>query len=121
MPLSIEPLHPLYAVRVTGLDMRKPVGKEALAEFISIMSKYAVAAVGHDEPPTNEQHIAFSSALGPLERGKSPKIAGTGQRVPYPEIIDQSNMDEFGEIYDEADRRLAYKRQPAMAHRHVVL
>jgi alpha-ketoglutarate-dependent 2,4-dichlorophenoxyacetate dioxygenase len=116
MPLSIEPLHPLYAVRVTGLDMRKPVGKEALAEFISIMSKYAVAAVGHDEPPTNEQHIAFSSALGPLERGKSPKIAGTGQRVPYPEIIDQSNMDEFGEIYDEADRRLAYKRANRLWH-----
>ncbi len=116
MSLTFKPLHSHYAARVTGLDMRRPVSPDMLAEFVAAMNTYAVCAVGHDEPPTNEQHIAFSSQLGPLERGKSPKIAGTGQRVPYPEIIDQSNMDEFGEIYDEADRRLAYKRANRLWH-----
>ena len=79
MPLSIEPLHPLYAARVTGIDMRQPPEPELVAEFVRALNKYVVCVVGHDTPPTNEQHIAFSAALGPLERGPSKKIAGTGK------------------------------------------
>lgn len=116
MALTIEPLHPLYAARIGGIDLRRPPPPAALAELKAALARYAVCAVGHDEPLTNEQHIAFSALLGPLERGKSPKIKGTGERVPYPEIIDQSNMDEAGEIYDDADRRLAYKRANRLWH-----
>lgn len=116
MPLSFQPLHPLYAARVTGIDIRKPVDPAVLQAFVSAMARYAVCVIGHDEPPTNEQHIAFSAQLGPLERGKAPKIAGTEGRVPYPEIIDQSNMDEHGEIYADEDRRLAYKRANRLWH-----
>ncbi len=36
--------------------------------------------------------------------------------MPYPEIIDQSNMDETGEIYADEDRRLAYKRANRLWH-----
>ena len=116
MPLSIEPLHPLYAARVTGIDMRKPPDPTLVALFIEVMAKYAVAVVGHDTPLTNAQHIAFSSALGPMERGAAPKIAGTDQRLPHAEIIDQSNLDETGEIYRDDDRRLAYKRANRLWH-----
>ncbi len=116
MALTIEPLHPLYAARISGLDARRPVGKAELTELQAALAKYAVCVVGNDEPLTNEQHIAFSGLLGPLERGKSDKIAGTGARVPYPEIIDQSNMDEVGEIYADDDRRLAYKRANRLWH-----
>lgn len=116
MALSIEPLHPLFAARIGGVDLRQPVSDAALSEIVAALAKYAVCVVGHDEPLTNEQHIAFSGRLGPLERGTSPKIAGTGERVPYPEIIDQSNLDEVGEIYADDDRRLAYKRANRLWH-----
>jgi alpha-ketoglutarate-dependent 2,4-dichlorophenoxyacetate dioxygenase len=116
MALHIEPLHPLFGARIGGIDLRHPPVAASLAELKAALARYAVCVVGHDEPLTNEQHIAFSAMLGPLERGKSPKIKGTGERVPYPEIIDQSNMDEAGEIYDDADRRLAYKRANRLWH-----
>ena len=116
MTISIEPLHKLYAARLTGVDIRKPVDGATIVEIKNAMAKYVVCVIGHDSPPTNEEHIAFSAQLGPLERGKSPKIAGTEARVPYPEIVDQSNLDEVGEIYADDDRRLAYKRANRLWH-----
>lgn len=116
MPLVIEPQDKPYAARISGLDLHNPISSADLAELKTVLARYVVCAIGHDEPLTNEEHIAFSGMLGPLERGKSPKIKGTGERVPYPEIIDQSNMDEAGEIYDDADRRLAYKRANRLWH-----
>ena len=116
MSLSIEPLHPLFAARIGGIDMRQPASPGLVAEFVAAMSTYAVGVVGHDRPLTNEEHIAFSALLGPMERGPTAKMAGTDGRVPHSEIIDQSNLDETGEIYRDDDRRLAYKRANRLWH-----
>ncbi len=116
MTVTIEPLHPLFAARLSGVDLRAPVDEETVAAVKDALGRCVVCVIGHPEPPTNEAHIAFSARLGPLERGKSPKIAGTEHRVPYPEIVDQSNLDEVGEIYADDDRRLAYKRANRLWH-----
>ena len=116
MTLAIEPLHPLYAARLTGVDIRQPVDEAMMSAVRAALARYVVCVIGHDKPPTNEQHIAFSARLGPLERGKSPKIKGTETRVPYPEIVDQSNLNDVGEIYADDDRRLAYKRANRLWH-----
>ncbi len=116
MMIGIEPLHPLYAARLTGVDIRRPVDEATMNEVRAALATYVVCVIGHDEPPTNEQHIAFSSRLGPLERGKAQKIKGTDVRVPYPEIIDQSNLDDVGKIYQDDDRRLAFKRANRLWH-----
>ncbi len=115
MSIEIEQLHPLYAARIHGVDIRQPVSDSMFADIREAMAKYAVCAIGHDAPPTNEQHIAFSHRFGPMERSTR-KIAGTDARVPYPEIVDQSNLDEVGEIYADDDRRLAYKRANRLWH-----
>jgi alpha-ketoglutarate-dependent 2,4-dichlorophenoxyacetate dioxygenase len=114
--IGIEPLHPLYAARLTGVDIRRPVDEATMTEVRAALATYVVCVIGHDEPPTNEEHIAFSARLGPLERGKSPKINGTEVRLPYPEIVDQSNLNDVGEIYADEDRRLAYKRANRLWH-----
>lgn len=116
MALEIEPLHPLYAARLHGVDIRKPIDAATFAEIKAAVAKYVVCAIGHEAPPTNDEHIAFSARLGPLQRGKAPKIAGTEIRIPHPEILDQSNLDEVGEIYSDDDRRLAYKRANRLWH-----
>lgn len=114
--IQIEPLHPLYAARISGVDLRVGVDQQTLAQIRQALAQYVVCVIGHDSAPSNEQHIAFSAMLGPLERGKTQKIAGTETRVPYPEIVDQSNLDEVGEIYADDDRRLAYKRANRLWH-----
>lgn len=114
MTLTAEPLHPLFGARLHGVDIRR-VDDATFAHIKAALAAYAVCVIGHDAPPTNEEHIAFSARLGPLQR-TTQKITGTDARLPYPEIVDQSNLDEVGEIYADDDRRLAYKRANRLWH-----
>ena len=70
MPLMVEPLHPLLGAEVSGIDLRRGIDGADLAGFIRAMDAHAVCVVRHETPLTNAQHIAFSEALGPIERGK---------------------------------------------------
>ncbi len=116
MPTAIEPMSPKYGARLKGVDIREPLDAATLAEIKAALAEYAVCAIGHDASPTDEQHIAFSGLLGPMERGKEKKFAGVGERIRHPEIVDQSNLNEVGEIYADSDRRLAYKRANRLWH-----
>ena len=116
MALTIEPLNERYAARLTGIDIRKPIDEATMEEIRRALATWVVCVIPHDAPPTNEHHIAFSSRLGPLERGQTTLTTNSEARVPYPEIIDQSNLDELGDIYADDDKRLAYKRANRLWH-----
>ena len=116
MPIAIESMSPTYGARLLGVDIRKPIDAASLTEIKAALAEYAVCVIGHDAPPTDEQHIAFSGLLGPMERGKEKKFAGVGERIRHAEIVDQSNLNEVGEIYADSDRRLAYKRANRLWH-----
>lgn len=116
MGIVATQLHPLFAARLEGVDMRRPGDAALVRELVSMMDRYAVCAVGHDQAPSNEEQIAFSALLGPMDRGRAPKIAGTGIRVPHNEMVDQSNLDQDGNIYAEGDRRLLFKRANRLWH-----
>lgn len=117
MTLTVERLHPLFAAAVSGIDMRGEVDAAALREFVAAMAEYGVCVVHHDTPPTDQQHIAFSARLGPIEGRQIVKVTGAeGMRIPHHEIIDQSNLDETGEIYADDDRRLMFKRANRQWH-----
>ena len=116
MALTTEKLHPLFAAEVAGIDVCRPVDADTLAAFRAAMDEFAVCVIHHDTPPTDEQHIAFSNLLGPIERRGVPKIKGTGVRVVHEEIIDQSNLGPDGKPYVDGDKRLAYKRANRLWH-----
>lgn len=115
MPLTVTPLHPLFAAEISGVDLRR-VDDATLAGIIAALNQYAVCVIHHDAPLSDAEHIAFSARLGPIEGRSSPRIAGSGLRVPHDEIIDQSNLDQDGEIYAEGDRRLMFKRANRLWH-----
>lgn len=115
MPVTVTPLHPLFAAEISGVDLRA-VDDAAFAEILTALGRYAVCVVPHDEPLTDEEHIAFSLRLGPIERRTTPLVPTTELRVPHGEIVDQSNLDQDGEIYPEGDRRLAFKRANRLWH-----
>ena len=116
MAITIEPVLSKFAARLSGIDLRRPVSAACAREIIRVLAEFPVCVIGHDEPLTNEQHIAFSRLLGPMERGPTAKIAGTGIRVPFSEIIDQSNLDQDNQIYHDDDRRLKFKRANRLWH-----
>jgi len=117
MVLTVAPLHPLLGAEVLGIDLRRRVENSDLAEFIRAMDAHAVCVIRHETPLTNEQHIAFSMALGPIERRSILKIAGAdAMRIPHHEIIDQSNLSADGEIFRDGDRTLGFKRANRLWH-----
>jgi alpha-ketoglutarate-dependent 2,4-dichlorophenoxyacetate dioxygenase len=88
-----------------------------LAEFIAAMNRYAVCAVHHDAPLSDEQHIAFSKRLGPVHKTRAATTKpGREPRIRHLEIIDQSNLDEYGDLFQEGDRSLMFKRANRLWH-----
>lgn len=117
MTLTATPLHPLFAAEISGLDMRERIGAGDLEDLIRMLGIYGVCVVPHETPLSNEEHIAFSALLGPIERKPVLTVSGNkGQRIAHHEIIDQSNLDEDGEIYRDDDRRLMFKRANRLWH-----
>ncbi len=116
MAFEATPLHPLFGARLTGIDAHDPMAPEEVEALVAAMDRYAVAAIAHDRPLGNEELIAFARYLGPMDAGRSPKVTGTGIRIPHNEITDQSNLDQDGAIYPEGDRRLLFKRANRLWH-----
>jgi alpha-ketoglutarate-dependent 2,4-dichlorophenoxyacetate dioxygenase len=108
-----RPLHPFLAAELDA-DVRSATAPEALASIISAMHRYPVGVFRNEVPVTDADHVAFSCRLGPVERMK-PR-AGRASRLAFPEIIDQSNLDENGEIFPDDDRRMLYKRANRLWH-----
>src|SRR6266852_2192968 len=112
MGLSATPLHPLFAARITGVDLSRPIDEELQQTIERAMDEHAVCVLP-DQRLEDKQQIAFSQLYGPLE--VSPPVqakSGTAQlntRVQHREIFDISNLDENGAILDESDARSAYR------------
>ncbi|GAA2425370.1 TauD/TfdA family dioxygenase [Streptomyces macrosporus] len=104
MAITIEPLRPLFAARVTGVDLSRPVPDDVFAEIDAAFARHAVL-VFPDQPLTDEQQIDFSKRFGPLET--APNYAGTALRLRN-ELTDISNLDYEGRILDPADRLTRY-------------
>ena len=118
MALTATPLHPLFAAEIRGLDLARAVDGPAVAAIVAAMDRYAVCAYRHPgRPLTDEEHIAFSRRLGPIQRSRVLAVSGkTEARIRHPEIIDQSNLNEHGGLYQESDRYLMFKRANRLWH-----
>lgn len=117
MALDVRPLHPTFGAELTGIDLRRDTDGASVAGLVRAMDEFAVCVVRHTLPLSDEEHIAFSRRLGPVEARPVLTVAASGEnRIPHYEIIDQSNLDETGGIYADDDRRLAFKRANRLWH-----
>ena len=117
MTVAATPLHPLFAAELAGIDMRRPLEGATLDAVVAAMDRYAVCVVRNERPLSDAEHIAFSRALGPMQRTGALKVEGRDRaRIPHPEIIDQSNLDADGYVFREGDRQLLFKRANRLWH-----
>ena len=101
------PLHPRFAARVTGIDLRRGVTAEDAAWLRAALDRHAVLVLpGQDID--DAQQIAFSEAFGPLEATR-PGARGAGSP-----LIVLSNMDAEGRIAPPTDRQVLNN----LANRH---
>jgi alpha-ketoglutarate-dependent 2,4-dichlorophenoxyacetate dioxygenase len=101
--IEVKQLHPLFVGEVTGVDLSKPLGPETVRQIVAAADKYAIL-VFHDQKIDDDQQIAFSRHLGPLETTVRALRKDTQVRLNL-HVSDISNLDEKNRILQGQDRR----------------
>ena len=103
MPITMRQVGPCFAAEVDGIDLSKPLSREEVETVHAGMDRYAVL-VFHDQKLTDEQQLAFTLSLGPIEHA-----IGTGLRGPDAERLpttfaDVSNLNKENKVFKRDDR-----------------
>lgn len=104
MALTLKPIHPLFAAEAGGVDLRKPLDPQTVAEIDAAMDRYAVL-VFRDQPMDQAQQVACARQFGPLDSGLR-KATGAPTRFQHEELIDIGNVTMDGEVADRANQKL---------------
>ena len=106
MPISVKPVSRNFAARITGVNLTKSIPADVLTEVEAAINQYGVL-VFPDQAITDEQQIAFSRLLGPLEI--APYFVGEKRRrLQHRELEDISNLDPDGNQLALDDLRRLY-------------
>jgi alpha-ketoglutarate-dependent 2,4-dichlorophenoxyacetate dioxygenase len=93
--MQINPLHPLFAAEIIGIDTSAPVTPETIRVVEDAMAEYAVCVI-RNASLNDQDHIRFARAFGPLEL---PPPAEASRRPGIaPELFDVTNLGPDGEI-----------------------
>ncbi len=109
MPVTIHPLHPVFAGEVEGVDCRRPLERDAVAAVEAGMDEYAVL-VFREQDLTDGEQIAFTRHFGKLEQHTSAgHVRKSEDHRLGPGIFDFSNLDKDGAIMSPEDRVWFFK------------
>ncbi len=104
MAIQIRPLGPFIGAEADGIDLREPLTPAHAAAIHDAMDRYAVL-VFHHQPLTNEQHMAFTLALGPIESAARNSLRqASDYRLPD-NFADVSNLDGRNQPFARDDRK----------------
>ena len=107
MAIEIQPLHPLFAGEVSGIDITRPLTRADVAAIESGMDRHAVL-VFRDQQLTDEQQLAFSRNFGELEFTRGTGISKPGELRLNPAFADVSNLDTNNRPLARDNRRRLY-------------
>ena len=112
MTIAIEPIHPHFGARITGVDLSTPLDERTFAAIFEAFNDASVL-VFPKQALDDGQQIAFSRRFGALEQTIS-SIANKPNVAP--QIADLSNVDSEDRLIDPADRRMIYHSANQMWH-----
>ena len=104
MAITIQPVRPTFVGEVSGVDLRKPVSREDLAQIEAGMDRYAVL-IFREQRITDEEQMAFTRSLGGIEHARGGNITADNQYRLKDGMVDVSNLDESGKPLERDDRR----------------
>jgi len=115
MAIQIRPLGQHIGAEVDGIDLREPLSPAHAEEIHNAMDRHAVL-VFHNQPLTNEQHMAFTQALGPIENtARNTLRAASDFRLPT-NFADVSNLDGNNKPFARDDRKRLFAIGNRMWH-----
>lgn len=104
--LHITPLHPVFAARVEGLDLSRPLAPAVVAAIDAAMDRYAVL-VFPGQHFEDDQQLEFGRQFGEIEA--VPTLVDQGRRrLTDNRVNDISNLGVDGRILAADDRRRMY-------------
>src|SRR6266853_39157 len=104
MTLSIQPANPsrpAFFGEVSGIDLRQPVPRDAVAAIEAGMDRFAIL-VFHDQRIDDEQQLAFTRNFGPLEMATG-DFEQKNRRLSMA-VNDISNVDNDNKVRARDDR-----------------
>jgi alpha-ketoglutarate-dependent 2,4-dichlorophenoxyacetate dioxygenase len=114
MQLTVRQLHPIFAAELEGADLREEPSAELVATVEEAMARYAVLVI-RGQDITDEDHIRFSRAFGPLELPPNLGMARRKSRLRR-ELYDASNLDGDGNLLTADSPRRKYNRGNELFH-----
>jgi alpha-ketoglutarate-dependent 2,4-dichlorophenoxyacetate dioxygenase len=107
MTIDIKPIDPVsrafFAGEVSGIDLTRRLSDAEVAAVHAGMDRFGVL-VFHEQHLTDDQQLAFSRQLGPLETATG-DIAAPEERRLSMDVNDISNLDKHGKVVARDDRR----------------
>ena len=103
MPLTLKPLHPVFAAEASGLDLTRPISRAEACAINAAMNQYAIL-VWRGQPLTAAQQIAFASSFGPLDIGLK-RVFKRPERLEDERLIDISNVGMDGQVQERASTK----------------
>jgi len=103
--MHVNPLHPIFAAEILGADLGSPPTSELVATVHAAMDRYAVVVV-RGASLSDDDHIRFSRAFGPLELPPRLGRPEPLKRRMRPELFNASNLDEDGNIIPQDSEKL---------------
>src|SRR5438445_7463529 len=101
MSLTIEPLdrihRPFFAGGVSGCDATRPLSPEDITSLHAGMDRFGVL-VFHDQQIDDNQQIAFSRSLGPLEQATGDIVVAPEERRLSMDVNDIYNQDNHNRV-----------------------
>ncbi len=97
MPISLQPLHPLFTAEASGIDLARPLARGMTQEIVAAMDRYAVL-VFRGQKLDEDRQIAFARNFGTLDMGLRKLRKGEAHRFRQAELIDLSNTRADGEL-----------------------
>ena len=104
MSVKTRQIGPCFAAEVEGVDLGRPLSADDIAAIHAGMDAYAVL-VFHDQTLDDEQQLAFTRSLGPLEHAIGTSLRAPDEyRLPTT-FADVSNLDKDNQVFRRDDRR----------------
>jgi alpha-ketoglutarate-dependent 2,4-dichlorophenoxyacetate dioxygenase len=98
MTLELEPVTAGFVARVTGIDLRAPLGEAARNAIVAAADRYAVL-VFPGQHLAKEELVAFGAAFGEVDTTLQKKLLNRVQnRLGMDTVTDISNVDADGNI-----------------------
>ena len=103
MGLRIAPVSPEFVAVASGIDLRERLDAHTVQSIHHAMDRYGVL-IFPNQPISNEQQLAFTETLGPLQPAVGNNVTPQRERRLSADFSDVSNLDRDSAILNRHDR-----------------